>query len=93
MAEHHKGLKEEPKTPRFSLETWTEPCAVVDSLILALELYRITKEDRYRVLARRIWFNGLQFCQRPNGGVGPNTCVDKNNPYLQRGQNLLSYYR
>lgn len=68
-------------------ETWTEPCAVVDSLILSLELYRITKEDRYRVLARRIWFNGLQFCQRPNGGVGPNTCVDNNNPYLQ-----ISFY-
>ncbi len=68
-------------------QTWTEPCAVVDSLILALELYRITKEDWYRVLARRIWFNGLQFCQRPNGGVGPNTCVNENNPCLQ-----ISYY-
>lgn len=68
-------------------ETWTEPCAVVDSLILALELYRITKEDSYRVLARRIWFNGLQFCQRPNGGVGPNTCVNEKNPYLQ-----ISFY-
>ncbi|MBO5050072.1 MAG: hypothetical protein J6C41_06565 [Oscillospiraceae bacterium] len=68
-------------------KTWTEPCAVVDSMILALELYRITKEDRYRVLARRIWFNGLQFCQRSSGGVGPNTCVDQKHPYLQ-----ISFY-
>lgn len=68
-------------------KTWTEPCAVVDSMILALELYRITKEDSYRVLARRIWFNGLQFCQRPNGGVGPNTCVDETNSYLR-----ISFY-
>lgn len=68
-------------------ETWTEPCAVVDSLILALEFYRLTKEDQYRVLARRIWFNGLQFCQRPNGGVGPNTCADERSPYLQ-----ISFY-
>ncbi len=68
-------------------ETWTEPCAVVDSMILALELYGITGEDTYRVLARRIWFNGLQFCQRPNGGVGPNTCVNQDNPYLQ-----ISFY-
>lgn len=68
-------------------ETWTEPCAVVDSMILALELYRITGEDTYRVLARRIWFNGLQFCQRPSGGVGPNTCVDEKNPCLQ-----ISFY-
>ena len=68
-------------------QTWTEPCAVVDSMILALELYRITKDKKYKILARRIWFNGLQFCQRPNGGVGPNTCVDENNPYLQ-----ISFY-
>lgn len=68
-------------------KTWTEPCAVVDSMILALELYRITGENKYKVLARRIWFNGLQFCQRPNGGAGPNTCVNQNNPYLQ-----ISFY-
>jgi hypothetical protein len=56
-------------------DTWTEPCAVVDSFILANELYRITDEKEYLTLARRIWFNGLQFCQRDNGGAGPNTCV------------------
>ena len=63
-------------------DTWTEPCAVVDSLILAVKLYRITGQPRYRTLARRIWFNGLQFCQRQNGGVGPNTCVTPENPVL-----------
>lgn len=68
-------------------KNWTEPCAVVDSLILALELHRITREKKYAVMARRIWFNGLQFCQRPNGGAGPNTCVDRNAPYLQ-----ISFY-
>ncbi|MBE7068089.1 MAG: hypothetical protein E7381_02170 [Clostridiales bacterium] len=56
-------------------DTWTEPCAVVDSFILAVELYNLTKESNYKTLARRIWFNGLQFCQRENGGAGPNTCV------------------
>lgn len=55
--------------------TWTEPCAVVDSFILATELYKLTKESYYHTLARRIWFNGLQFCQRENGGAGPNSCV------------------
>lgn len=62
-------------------EIWTEPCAVVDSMILALELYRLTGEENYKKLARRIWFNGLQFCQRVNGGAGPNSCVD-NHKYL-----------
>lgn len=56
-------------------DTWTEPCAVVDSFILATELYKITGAREYLTLSRRIWLNGLQFCQRENGGAGPNTCV------------------
>lgn len=63
-------------------DTWTEPCAVTDSFILALELYKETNEDFYKTLARRIWFNGLQFCQRENGGAGPNTCVTISQPIL-----------
>ena len=64
-------------------DTWTEPCAIVDSFILATELYKITKKSEYRMWARRIWFNGMQFCQRKNGGAGPNTCVTAKQPILQ----------
>ena len=64
-------------------DTWTEPCAVVDSLILATELYRLTDEHEYLTLARRIWLSGLQFCQRENGGAGPNTCVTKEQTVLK----------
>lgn len=64
-------------------QNWTEPCAVVDSLILAIKLYRITGEQYYRTLARRICFNGLYFSQRENGGAGPNTCVTAEQPYLR----------
>ena len=64
-------------------DTWTEPCAVTDSFILALRLYKLTGEKRYLTLARRIWFNGLQFCQRENGGAGPNTCVTEKQPILK----------
>jgi rhamnogalacturonyl hydrolase YesR len=64
-------------------DTWTEPCAVVDSFILATELYKITKNESYKTLARRIWFNGLQFCQRHNGGAGPNTCVTEKQTVLK----------
>lgn len=64
-------------------DTWTEPCAVVDSFILALQLFEETKDDKYRVLARRIWFCGLSFCHRINGGAGPNTCVTKDAPILK----------
>ena len=64
-------------------DTWTEPCAVVDSFILATELYKLTNDAKYKALARRIWFNGLQFCQRENGGAGPNTCVTMAQPVLK----------
>ena len=73
-------------------DTWTEPCAVVDSLLLALRLYRITNEERYRILARRIWWGGLQFCQRENGGAGTNTCVRIGQPILAVGRRYEAPY-
>ena len=67
----------------FGRETsWTEPCAVVDSFMLAKAFYRHTGEAEYLTLARRIWFNGLQFCHRPDGGSGSNSCVTKDEPIL-----------
>ena len=62
-------------------ETWTEPCAVIDSLIAALYLYRELKDESYLTLARRIYFNGLNLCQRNNGGAGTNACVTKKQPF------------
>lgn len=51
-------------------ESWTEPCCVVDSFILAKHLYLITKENKYLVLFNRIYLNGLRTFQRDNGGAG-----------------------
>lgn len=65
------------------IDTWTEPCAVVDSFILAAKLYELTKDEKYKTLARRIYFNGLSFSQRSNGGAGPNTCVTLKNKILK----------
>lgn len=56
-------------------DTWTEPCCIVDSFIVASELYEITDKEEYKTMLRRIWFNGLSFCHRENGGAGPNKCV------------------
>lgn len=64
-------------------DTWTEPCAIVDSMIVALKLFRLTDDLTYKTLACRIWFNGLQFCQRFNGGAGTNSCVTAENPVLK----------
>ncbi|MHC1696194.1 MAG: beta-L-arabinofuranosidase domain-containing protein [Eubacteriales bacterium] len=56
-------------------DTWTEPCAVVDSLMVALELYKITGDERSRTLAARIFHNGFSTIQRYNGGAGTDTVV------------------
>ena len=55
--------------------TWTEPCAIVDSVMVALTLYEITGEDAYRRMATRIYHNGLATAQRPNGGAGTDSVV------------------
>lgn len=56
-------------------ETWTEPCAVVDSLMLATELFKITGDAEYRTLAARIYHNGFATLQRCNGGAGTQKIV------------------
>ena len=58
-------------------DSWTEPCAIVDSLILALELYKVTGKKEYRTLAARIYHNGLSTSQRSNGGAGTDKLVIK----------------
>ncbi len=63
-------------------DSWTEPCAIVDSLILAGELYRITGEEHYRHMAARVFHNGLASSQRPNGGAGTDSLVLEGQPYL-----------
>ena len=64
-------------------DTWTEPCAIVDSLMLAAMLYQKTGRESYRHLAARIYFNGLATAQRPNGGAGTDTCVSDTTPVLK----------
>lgn len=55
--------------------TWTEPCAIVDSIMVAGELYAITGDDAYRRMASRIYHNGLATAQRGNGGAGTDSVV------------------
>lgn len=56
-------------------DSWTEPCAVIDSLMLALMLYKVEKKDEYRNLAARIYINGFASLQRDNGGAGTDSLV------------------
>ncbi len=56
-------------------DSWTEPCAIVDSLMVAAELYKATGKAEYRTLAARIYHNGLATAQRDNGGAGTDTLI------------------
>jgi DUF1680 family protein len=62
----------------FGRPEWTEACAVVDSFLLAVELWRVTGEAQYLRAAHLIYFNALSHAQRPNGGFGCDLCVGAN---------------
>ena len=64
-------------------ETWTEPCGVIDSLMLAVQLYKATKKAEYRTLAARIFHNGFATIQRCNGGAGTSKIVCETRDILE----------
>lgn len=59
----------------FNRPTHTEPCAVVDSFQIALQLWRATGEADYLEWAHLIYYNGLGHGQRANGGFGCDTVL------------------
>ena len=62
-------------------DSWTEPCAIVDSLMVAAELFRFTRRADYRSLAARIYHNGFSTSQRDNGGAGTDTLICDGSPH------------
>lgn len=63
----------------FGKPEWTEPCAVIDSFMLAAQLYAHTEKMQYAEKAQRILYNGLYAGQRANGGFGTDTCTGATN--------------
>ena len=51
-------------------DTWTEPCAIVDSYLVAVQLWMKTRDPQYLSDAERIYLNGIACTQRANGGFG-----------------------
>jgi len=64
-------------------ETWTEPCAVIDSFMVATQLWQRTGESSYLEDAHKIWFNGVGRGQRGNGGFGTDTCAGFGTPWVK----------
>ncbi len=59
----------------FNRPTWTEPCAVIDSFLVAIDLWRYTGDVAYLDDAHHIYWNAIGHGQRPNGGFGCDTCT------------------
>ena len=55
-------------------ETWTEPCAIIDSYMLAVQLWQHTLKFKYLELAEKIYYNAICHTQRYNGGFGCDNC-------------------
>lgn len=58
-------------------ETWSEPCAIVDSYLLAVQLWQHTGNPSYKEMAEYIYYNALSHTQRWNGGFGCDNCPGK----------------
>ena len=68
----------------FQRPQWTEPCAIIDSYLLAVNLWRYTGKPSYLEDAQLIYYNGMGATQRFNGGFGCNSCSGADSPFLQR---------
>ena len=79
----------------FGKPEWTEPCAVIDSFMLAAQLYAHTGKMQYAEKAQRILYNGLYAGQRANGGFGTDTCAgaeSKTENYLLKCSSYEAYW-
>ncbi len=74
MTENHENYN------WFGRPRWTEPCAVIDSYITAINLWRFTGKSQYLEDAQLIYYNGMGSEQRYNGGFGCNTCTGTHDP-------------
>ncbi len=67
----------------FRRGEWTEPCAVIDSFIAAVWLWRFTGKAVYLQDAHHIYYNALCHGQRSNGGFGTDTCLGVTSPFIE----------
>ncbi len=59
----------------FCRPEWTEPCAIIDSYILAVQLWQKTGDPAYLEDAHHIYYNAICHTQRDNGGFGCDNCT------------------
>ena len=60
-----------------------EPCAIIDSFVLACQLYKETAEQRYADYANYILYNGIYRSTKRNGGFGTDNCAGRDDYIIQ----------
>ena len=58
----------------FGAPRWTEPCAIIDSFIVAVNLWKHTGNPCYLEDAHLIYFNAISHGSRVNGSFGTDLC-------------------
>lgn len=77
----------------FGRAWWTEPCAIVDSYMDAMELFRVTNDIEWFEVAQKIYLNAFSRAQRQNGGFGCDNCVGYDTPFVcTHGNNEDAYW-
>jgi hypothetical protein len=64
-------------------DSWTEPCAIIDSFMIATQLWQHTGDPAYLEDAHLIWTNGIGRGLRGNGGFGTDLCAGYRSPFLK----------
>lgn len=67
----------------FTRPDWTEACAVIDSFMIAVALWKHTGERDYLDDAHAILFNGIGYALRPSGGLGTNSCSGAKDEFVR----------
>ena len=58
----------------FGAPRWTEPCAIVDSYMVAVTLWKHLRDPAYLHDAHLIYYNALSHSHRINGSLGSDRC-------------------
>lgn len=58
----------------FERPEWTEPCAIVDAFMVAMQLWQFSDDPAFISDAHLIYYNALAHTQRANGGFGLDNC-------------------
>ncbi|WP_439593815.1 hypothetical protein [Microbacterium sp.] len=63
-------------------ETWTEPCAIVDSIGLEFTLWRLNADPVHLQNLRRIELNAMAYAQRADGSFGLDAIATAEHPEI-----------